>query len=206
MLWALWRRLIFFLSRTRREGPHTPPLLLLLQWIWRESLLARRCLSTGLIIRAAISSLPAQIIGELEMGKIFREFTIQVLGAHSTRSLPLSEAGSEVAGAPKAGKQSFSIPTRNEGEEGSWTKINNFWLLWIKACYNQNSPPSAANALGPRSSKIIRVLEATGQVSSAEKTLLVSGSAGECFYACISVPGSPGACVDSLSSVQPGVR
>lgn len=97
-------------------------------------------------------------------------------------SKAISNAGSEAAGAPEPCKQSFSIPTRNEGEEGSWMKINNFWLLWIKACYNQNSPPSAASALGPRSSKIICVLEATGKVSSTEKTLLVSKKgAGECF-------------------------
>lgn len=41
----------------------------------------------------------------------------------------ISDTGSEAAGAPEPCKQSFSIPTQNEGEEGSGTKINNFWLL-----------------------------------------------------------------------------
>jgi len=42
---------------------------------------------------------------------------------------PSKEAGSKAAGTLKAGKQSFSILTQNEGEEGSRMKINNFWLL-----------------------------------------------------------------------------
>lgn len=116
--------LIFFLNRARREGPHAPPLScpFCSEYEGNHSLQGD-VYQGGQPIRAAISSLPAQIIGGLEMGKIFGEFTIQALGAHSTKSSSLSEAGgeagSEAAGAPEAGKQSFSIPTWNEGEEGS---------------------------------------------------------------------------------------
>ena len=181
-----------------------------LQWMQRESLPARSFLAKG-PAHQGCTFLPActNCRGTGERTN-FRAFAVQAFwcpappGPHHL-SEAISDAGSKAAGAPEPWKQSFSIPTRNEGEEESWTKINNFWLLWIKACYNQNSPPSAAKALGPRLSKIMCVLEATGKVSSTEKTLLVSKGAGECFKSSISVPGSPGACVDSLFGIQPGV-